>query len=159
MTIDPKTVKGLEAAAAKAQDLAATAKQGVRSAKARLKQARKIFKAAKKAAKQARRKVDAVGRVTPQTASKATAKAAPKPTPRSKPKPKASSRPAPKPKARAARKPRAPKPPQTMRTAAEVAKSVIERLHSPPPSLPATPAAVTETGSPSTAPNSRESGS
>jgi hypothetical protein len=158
MTADAKTMKRLKAAAAKATEFAAAAKEGVREAKARLKHARKLFKAAKKAAKQARRKVDAASAVAvgakpalkaksvlnARPAPKPLLKAAVKPPIRLKPAVRAATA-ASKPKRRVKRasKPDSVPPPETMRSAAEVAKSVIERLHSPPPLLPPTPAIPT----------------
>jgi hypothetical protein len=147
MAVDVATMKRLKADAAKAAARASAAKGEVRSAKAQLKQARKLFKVEKKAAKQARKKVDAARAVaqvrTPKGASpakpagdrkspairKPTAAPSVKPvSPKSGPK---------KAKPRAASKPRAAKSqPDTLRSAAEVAKSVIERLHSAPPVLP-----------------------
>ncbi len=131
----------LKAAAARAAALAASAKEHVRSAKALLKQARKAYKSEKKAAKQARRKVDAAATAAAQDrASKAAATR--KPLRKTAPNPvgnagRKSSRGAaslvrPAPKTRTL-KPKAQKPPDTLRSAADVAKSVIERLHSPPP--------------------------
>jgi hypothetical protein len=138
MATNRATMQSLKAVAAKAAARAAAAKEQVRSAKARLKQARKLFKIEKKAAKQARKKVDAAaaapapGDVKPAAFAK---------TPVTKPsvrKPAPAAKPA-RPVSRATPKPRARKSPETMRSAAEVAKSVIERLHSPPPTLPPTP--------------------
>lgn len=129
----------LKAAAARAAARAASAKEQVRSAKALLKQARKAFKSEKKAAKQARRKVDAAATSAAQDrAFKATATAANSPmrgaTRKSVRTP--APRPAlPAPKTRAL-KPQTQKPRDTVRSAADVAKSVIERLHGPPPTLP-----------------------
>ena len=149
----------LKAAAAKAAARAAAAKEQVRSAKARLKQARKSFKVEKRAAKQARKKVDAAAAVAaPGQMTKPAAVAKPavaKPTVAkttvAKPavaKPSVRKRaPAAKPArplSRSTPKPRARKSPETMRSAAEVAKSVIERLHSPPPTLPPTPIVSTD---------------
>jgi hypothetical protein len=152
MPIKVATMKRLKAAAAKAAARAAAAKEKVRSAKALLKPARKGFKVEKKAAKQARKKVDAAAAVSLDRAVKpvAVAKpaAAPKPLEVAKraaaPKPAGVRKPAtaPKPARRTSRgvpKARVRKSPETMRSAAEVAKSVIERLHSPPPALPPTP--------------------
>jgi hypothetical protein len=161
MTTDPKTMKRLKAAAAKAAEFAAAAKEGVREAKAKLKHARKSFKAAKKVAKQARRKIDEAAAVPARPAPKAKSpsklkfpsktQSAAKPRPTVKPTgmpqggPKEDVRSgssAAKPKRRLKRvtKSDALEPPETMRSAAEVAKSVIERLHSPPPLLPPMPA-------------------
>jgi hypothetical protein len=155
MTTDPKTMKRLKAAAAKAAEFAAAAKEGVREAKAKLKHARKSFKAAKKVAKQARRKIDeaaAVPKARPAPKANSPSKtrsAKPRPTPKPTGTPLSGSEQdvrsgsaAAKPKRRPKRasKSGALEPPETMRSAAEVAKSVIERLHSPPPLLPPTPA-------------------
>lgn len=122
----------LKAAAARAAARAASAKEQVRSAKALLKQARKAFKSEKKAAKQARRKVDAAATSAAQDrAFKATATAANSPM-------RGATRKSvrtPAPKTRAL-KPQTQKPRDTVRSAADVAKSVIERLHGPPPTLP-----------------------
>jgi hypothetical protein len=166
-------IKRLKEAVAKAVARASAAKDDLRSAKGRLKQARKLFKAEKKAAKQARRKLDAAVATaaarTPRPAAtlklkpavrrssaakplpvrKATApkEASPKaaaksPSKRTEPKKPASKRAAPN-KASRTPKPGAVKKPNAMRSAAEVAKSVIERLHAPPPTLPqAIPAAI-----------------
>ena len=150
MTAKP-SLKRLKTAAAKAAARAAAAKSQVRLAKAQLKQARKVFKAAKKAAKQARRQVDAAGSAGPprpaatlklKPAIRKTSLApktvrAPK---TAQPKPAAagvaSKRPRQRTVPRRVSKARAPKVPQ-MRSAAEIAKTVIERLHAPPPVLPA----------------------
>lgn len=154
MTAKP-SLKRLKTAAAKAAASAAAAKRQVRLAKAQLKQARKAFKAAKKAAKQARRQVEAAGSsrrprpaatlklrpairkasFPPKTLRKAQTERKPK---TAHPKPAAagaaSKRILKKPVARVS-KARAPKVPP-MRSAAEIAKTVIERLHAPPPVLP-----------------------
>jgi hypothetical protein len=153
MATNPSTMKLLKAATAKAAARAAAAKQQVRSAKAKLKQARKLFKVEKKAAKQARRQMDAAAAAV---------------APRREPKPVVDAKVAvtkgvvakarvrkpatvPKPaRARRAPKPSARKSPETMRSAAEVAKSVIERLHSPPPVL-LTPINSTDPAQPPTA--------
>jgi hypothetical protein len=156
MTTPSPFIKRLKLAATKAAARAATAKTQVRAAKAQLKQARKLFKVEKKAAKHAWRKVDAAAvsatRRTPRPAAnlklkpavrkpgakpvlaarkrpKSAPKAAPKITPKRPPK---------KNKPRRAAKARVPAVPG-MRSAAEVAKSVIERLHAPPPILPPEP--------------------
>jgi hypothetical protein len=114
----------------------------VRSAKARLKRARKLLKTEKKAAKQARKKLDAAA-MTPVRAANPAAVAKPIAAPKrvAVPKPASVRKRAPAPKAarRASRRaPKSPaaKPPETMRTASQVAKTVIERLHRPPPVLP-----------------------
>jgi hypothetical protein len=130
------TMKRLKAAAAQAAARAAAAKDKVRSAKAELKQARKLLKAEKKAAKQARRKVEAAAAAAAPVRPKPAALVQPSVRKRA---PAKSVRSAPRrtPKPRAAPKLRAAKSPATMRTAAQVAKTVIERLHRPPPLAPA----------------------
>jgi hypothetical protein len=161
-------MKRLKEAAAKAAARAAAAKEQVRSAKARLKQARKLFKIEKKAAKQARKKVDAAaaapapGQTKPAEVAKiAVAKpsvakpAVAKPRVR---KPAPAAKPA-RPVSRATPKLRARKSPETMRSAAEVAKSVIERLHSPPPTLPPTPMVSDPPQAPAQTPGDTETGS
>jgi hypothetical protein len=163
MAANPATMKRLKAAAARAGARAVAAKEQVRAAKALLKQARKLFKVEKKAAKQARRKMDIAAATAvrvrvvkpvpkpaivrkPATAAKPAGVRKPTgvPKPATVPKPAGVRKPsaAPKPARRAARrvpKRRARQSPATMRSAAEVAKSVIERLHSPPPMLPLRP--------------------
>jgi len=134
MTTPSPIMKRLKVAATKATARAAAAKTRVREAKAALKQARKLFKTEKRAAKEARRKVDAaVASVRKPPAPKPVRAQKPSPP---KAEPKAAAK---KSKPRRASKPRAPKDAKTMRSAAEVAKSVIERLHAPPPILPPTP--------------------
>jgi hypothetical protein len=157
MTAKP-SLKLLKTASAKAAARAAAAKGQVRLAKAQLKQARKVFKAAKRAAKQARRQVDAAGSSRPRRPA-ATLKLKPairkaSSAPKSVRAPKtAQPKPAVKktvprvskarlskarvPKALAP-KARGPKVPP-MRSAAEIAKTVIDRLHAPPPILPPAP--------------------
>ena len=144
MTTKSPIIKRLKAAAAKASARAAAAKNEVRAAKARLKQARKAFKAERKAAKQARRKVDAAAaRTARKPRPAATLKLKPAIRKRAPAKVAAKTKGAPKAKKAGplkSSKPRAVKPtPETMRSAAEVAKSVIERLHAPPPVLPPEP--------------------
>jgi hypothetical protein len=144
-------VKRLKAAVAKAAARAAGAKDEVRAAKARLKLARKLFKVEKKAARQSRRKLDAAVasalRRAPRPAATLKLKPAIRKLPAVKPAPakaapakaapaKAASK---KKRARQPAKPSVKKAPTTMRSAAEVAKSVIERLQAPPPILPPTP--------------------
>ncbi len=155
MTTQSPVMKRLKVAAAKAAARAAAAKIQLRAAKAQLKQARKLFKLEKRAAKLARRKVD--------TAAAAAAARVPRPAEALKLKRAIRNPPtvksvrtvgerqtkvekaAPKkPKARIATKPRAPSAPETMRSAAEVAKSVIDRLHAPPPILPPSPIIPTD---------------
>jgi hypothetical protein len=94
----------------------------------------------KRAAKQARRKVDAASATTRTQRPAATLELKPavrksKTAAKRQPKKIKPQRAAKAP----AHKPRAQKPPDTMRSAAEVAKSVIERLHAPPPVLPPAP--------------------
>lgn len=159
MATSPATMKRLKAAASKAAARAAAAKEQVRSAKAQLKLARKLFKIEKKAAKQARRKVDAAtpvlapSRISKPAAVTGIAVAKPgvrKPVPPAKP--ARAVRPAPKPRVR--------KTPGTLRSAAEVAKSVIERLHSPPPTLPPTLVIPTDPAEAATqSPRNTETGS
>jgi hypothetical protein len=172
MTTPSPFIKRLKIAATKAAARAAAAKTQVRAAKAHLKQARKLFKTEKKAAKQARRKVDAAAtssaKRTPRPAAtlklnpavrkssatqpvraarkilKAAPKNAPKEPPRKPPK-KAPKEAAKKIKPRRPAKARAQA--TGMRSAAEVAKSVIERLHAPPPILPPAPVIPTESSS------------
>jgi hypothetical protein len=95
-------------------DQLARAKQAVRLAKAQLKKAKKHHKALKKAAKLSRSKETKASKKT--SAAKQPAKAQRRRTVK-------------------AVKPAA----DSMRSAAEVAKSVIERLQSPPPALPPDP--------------------
>jgi hypothetical protein len=143
------SARRLKVAAEQAADRAASAKEQVRSAKAQLKQARKLFKAEKKAAKQARKKLEAARNsfmVRPVRAAAAPgAVRAPK-APRAKSAaPKAASVKVPVSKTVRVRRKlrRAAKPvsasPEPMRSAAEVAKIVIERLQNPPAVLPPTP--------------------
>ena len=149
MTAKP-SLKRLKTASAKAAAGAASAKRQVRLAKAQLKQARKVFKAAKRAAKQARRQVDAAGSSRPRRPA-ATLKLKPairkaSPAPKSVRAPK-SAQPKPalkKTVPRRVSKARAPKVPP-MRSAAEIAKTVIDRLHAPPPILPPAPIIPPET--------------
>jgi hypothetical protein len=146
------SLRRLGAVAKKAAARAASAKLVVKSSKTQLKEARKIFRAEKKAAKQARKKLEAARSAlfsrtpkaavaTPKGVAKKKTRAAVTAPPPTKAPAKAA---APK-KAKVARKSRrAAKTPGTraanpMRTAAEVAKSVIERLHNPPPPLPPSP--------------------
>jgi hypothetical protein len=157
MTAKP-SLKRLKTVSAKAAARAAAAKSQVRLAKVQLKQARKAFKAAKRAAKQARRQVDAAGSARPRRpaatlklkpairkASPPKAARTPKTvrTPKTaRPKPGvprvASKRSMQKRAPRQVSKARVPKAPQ-MRSAAEIAKTVIERLHAPPPVLAPAP--------------------
>lgn len=165
MTAKPSTLKKLKGAAVKSAARAAAAKRQVRLAKAELKQARKAFKAAKKAAKQARRQVDAAGTARPpRPAAKLKLKRAIRKAPsvpKSVPAPKsrrarksalvkgappgvAPKRPLKKTVVRRVSTARAPKAPQ-MRSAAEIAKTVIDRLHAPPPMLPPAPVIAPDT--------------
>jgi hypothetical protein len=155
MNTKSSVIKRLKEAVAKAIARASAAKDELRAAKGRLKQARKLFKAEKKAAKQARRKLDAAVATaaarTPRPAATLKLKPAIRRPPTAKKSPPkktglkkaALKRAAPK-KAgqRRTPKPVAVKAPITIRSAAEVAKSVIERLHAPPPTLPPTLAPV-----------------
>jgi hypothetical protein len=158
-------VKRLREAAVNAAARVSAVKGDLKAAKSRLKQARRLFKAEKKAAKQLRRKLKEavaatfVRRAKPAAAAKAKAPvvkgqtrpkvpatrkkpAVPKKSPALK-KPaarkRAVTRTAPVKKSRPSRTPKPMAEPDTMRSAAEVAKSVIERLHAPPPLLPPTP--------------------
>ncbi len=141
----------LKSDAEKGAARADAAKQQVRAAKAALKRARKLFKAAKKSAKQARKKLEAAATATrpprkpsrqPVRSGKPAAKApavkapkkAPKKAPHKAPKKAPVSR-----KPRRARKVRAPAATDHLRSASDVAKSVIERLRSAPPTLPPAP--------------------
>jgi hypothetical protein len=152
MSAPSSFIKRLKAAAIKAAGRAQAAKTQVRAAKAQLKHARKLFKMEKRAAKQARREVDAATIVTRAPRPAATLELKPavrkasaaKPvlaarrSPRAAPKTAAKSLPK-KAKLPRATKARTQQAPDTMRSAAEVAKSVIERLHAPPPMLPPAP--------------------
>lgn len=148
MTASPAFIKGLKAAAVKAAGRAAAAKTQVRAAKAQLKQARKLFKMEKRAAKRARRELDAASAIARAPRPAATLELEPavrkgsaaKPllAPRRSP-PKTAAKSLPKKIRPRAAKARAQEAPDTMRSAAEVAKSVIERLHAPPPILPPPP--------------------
>jgi hypothetical protein len=129
-------VKRLKEAATKASARVAAAKDDLKAVKSRLKQARKAFKAEKKAAKQLRRKLKEA------VAATLVRRRRPSPSPKTKAplakaqaKRKSAARRRPKPRTKARTKPA----PDTMRSAAEVAKSVIERLHAPPPLLPPAP--------------------
>lgn len=151
----------LKSDAEKGAARADAAKQQVRAAKTALKRARKLFKAAKKSAKQARKKLEAavasartpkqparqasgktpVSGGTPRRPKRAAAPAVKPKAPKVKPKaPKkaAVSRPPGRAPKRRARK-RGPAARDHMRSASEVAKTVIERLRSPPPTLPPAP--------------------
>jgi colicin import membrane protein len=156
MTTPSPFIKRLKIAATKAAARAAAAKTQVRAAKAQLKQARKLFKTEKKAAKQARQKVDAAASATTRAPRPAAAlklkravrkSSATKPLRAARKSPKAALKTTPKGpskkiKPRRAAKARGQAP--GMRSAAEVAKSVIERLHAPPPILPPEPLIPTE---------------
>ncbi|MEO7206333.1 MAG: hypothetical protein ABI356_05565 [Steroidobacteraceae bacterium] len=156
MTTLSPFIKRLKLAATKAAARAAAAKTEVRVAKAQLKQARKLFKTEKKAAKQARRKVDAAAvsaarrAPTPAATLKlkpAVRKAGAKPVLTGRKPPQAALKTTAKNllkkiKPRRAAKTRTEVP--GMRSAAEVAKSVIERLHAPPPVLPPAPVIPTD---------------
>jgi hypothetical protein len=143
-------VKRLREAAVKAGARVSAAKGELKSAKSQLKRARKLFKSEKKAAKQLRRKLQAAVAATfvrPPKPAVPKVKASVAKTPKSAPsrktvagkKPAARTSTAAKPKPRRTLKPSEKPAPDTMRSAAEVAKSVIERLHAPPPLLPPTP--------------------
>lgn len=128
-------VKRLREATVKAAARVSAAKDDLKAVKSRLKLARKLFKAEKKAAKQLRRRLKEavaatfVRRPKPAASAKskapvAKAKATTAKKPAARKKRKSVARPAAKSRARAA--------PDTLRSAAEVAKSVIERLHASP---------------------------
>lgn len=148
MTSKMLIVKRLREASVQAAARVSAAKGDLKAVKSQLKQARKVLKAEKKAAKQLRRKLKEAVAATfvrrPKPAASAKAKApvakvqtslqstaAPKKPPARK-KRKSAARPVARSREKAA--------PDTLRSAAEVAKSVIERLHAPPPLL--APAAV-----------------
>jgi hypothetical protein len=175
MTNKSPIIKRLKTAATKAAARASAAKNEVRAAKARLKQARKLFKAEKKAAKQARRKVNAAAakrarkprpaanlklkRAIRKSAADLAAKTKSAPRAKSASKAKVAAKTnvaAKKAGAPQAVKPRVPKKkPETMRSAADVAKSVIERLHAPPPALPPEPKIAAVPDSPEAAASSK----
>ena len=145
MAMKKAMVLWLKLDAEKAEARAAAAKQQARSAKATLKRARKLFKAAKKAAKQARKKAEAA--LAPTTRQpKAPVDRQPARSRKAAVKPPAGKAPAAKQpaskkvrvarKSRRMRKPRADASPEYLRSVADVAKAVIDRLHSPPPALP-----------------------
>ena len=160
----------LKSDAEKGAARADAAKQQVRAAKAALKRARKLFKAAKKSAKQARKKLAAAVAATrpprkpsrrpPVRADKPAAKApavkapkkAPKKAPQKAPKKAAVSR-----KPRRARKVRAPAATDHLRSASDVAKSVIERLRSAPPTLPPAPVIPADPGTSNDSPEVKPS--
>jgi hypothetical protein len=150
MTAPSLFIKRLKAAALQAAGRAAAAKTQVRTAKAQLKQARKLFKIEKRAAKQARREADAAAKIAraPRPAATLELEPAVRKASRAKP-PKTAAKTSPK-KIRPPRAAKAPaaEAPDTMRSAAEVAKSVIERLHAPPPILPPAPAIPDPAGAP-----------
>ena len=127
----------LSARAAKAAARAKQAKEQVRAAKAQLKKARKLAKAAKKAAKQARKNVEAAAdRAAAATNAEAAAAAKPAGTKAAgtlrRPKSTKSAKPAVRPKTGADRpRPAAPKrAPKPRQSAAQAARSVIDRLSS-----------------------------
>jgi len=135
----------LKSDAEKGAARADAAKQQVRAAKAALKRARKLFKAAKKSAKQARKKLEAAAAATrrarkpsrrrPARLGKPAVKAPVVKAPAVKAAKKASiSR-----KRRRVPKVRVPAAADYLRSASDVAKSVIERLRSAPPTLPPAP--------------------
>ena len=139
-------VRWLESDAEKAAARVDAAKQQVRAAKVALKRARKLFKTEKKAAKQAKKKAKAA-----LAAARPPKARPPKParTAKSTVKAPAAKRRIPKTvpvvrKSRRMRKPRADASPEYLRSAADVAKSVIDRLQSPPPALPPEPSIPAE---------------
>jgi hypothetical protein len=134
----------LKSDAEKGAARADAAKQQVRAAKAALKRARKLFKAAKKSAKQARKKLEAAAatrrprkpsRRRPARLGKPAVKAPAVKAPAAKAAKKAS---VPR-KRRRMPKVRVPAAADHLRSASDVAKSVIERLRSAPPTLPPAP--------------------
>jgi hypothetical protein len=135
----------LKSDAEKGAARADAAKQQVRAAKAALKRARKLFKAAKKSAKQARKKLEAAAAATrrprkpsrrrPARLGKPAVKAPAVKAPAAKAAKKAS---VPR-KRRRMPKVRVPAAADHLRSASDVAKSVIERLRSAPPTLPPAP--------------------
>ncbi len=132
----------LAAQADKAKAAAVLAKQQVREAKATLKRARKAAKAAKKTAKDAARKaaeaLSLLARSVPIAPKKAPAAPDRPPVARKK----AAAARLPMKPVDAARVVKAPKKKSKglpARSAAEVARSVIERLQAPPPTLPPEP--------------------
>lgn len=158
----------LKSDAEKGAARAEAAKQQVRAAKAALKRARKLFKAAKKSAKQARKKLEAAAAATtrrprkssrrqPVRAGKAAVKA-PAVKARNKALGKAPGK-APKkaPVSRRARKVRAPAAADHLRSASDVAKSVIERLRGAPPTLPPTPVIPADSDIPNESPEVKPS--
>jgi hypothetical protein len=133
----------LKSDAEKGAARADAAKQQVRAAKAALKRARKLFKAAKKSAKQARKKLEAASttrrpskpsRRRPARLGKPAVKA-----PALKPAVKAAKKASVSRKRRRVPKVRVPAAADHLRSASDVAKSVIERLRSAPPTLPPAP--------------------
>jgi hypothetical protein len=131
------SVKRLGEAAAKAAARVAAAKDDLKTVKSRLKQARRVLKAEKKAAKQLRRKLKQAAAAT--LVRRAKPAASPKPKAPLRKKPALTQGAVKRAKPRRTPKPREKPAPDTMRSAAEVAKSVIERLHAPPPLLPPEP--------------------
>jgi hypothetical protein len=146
MAMKQTMVRWLESDAEKAAARVDAAKQQVRAAKVALKRARKLFKTEKKAAKQAKKKAKAA-----LAAARPPKARPPKParTAKSTVKAPAAKRRIPKTvpvvrKSRRMRKPRADASPEYLRSAADVAKSVIDRLQSPPPGLPPEPSIPAE---------------
>jgi hypothetical protein len=141
MAMEKAMLPFLKSDAEKGAARADAARQQVRTAKAALKRARKLFKAAKKSAKQARKKLEAATAAATRPPKKPSRR---QPARAGKPAAKASAVKAPK-KAAVARKPRrapklrAPAATDHMRSASDVAKSVIQRLRSAPPTLPPAP--------------------
>lgn len=127
----------LDAAALKAEARAAAAKRQVRSAKAAWKKSRKVSKAVKKAAKLARKSA-AAARSRHEHASKRTAKSKAKPEPTIKTRLMGKSQPKPTPRSALKAAPPRPAPSLqalrkartqgSMPSAADVARSVIERF-------------------------------
>jgi hypothetical protein len=126
----------LKSDAEKGAARADAAKQQVRAAKAALKRARKLFKAAKKSAKQARKKLEAAA-ATRRPSRRRPARLG-KPAVRA-PAVKAAKKAPVSRKRRRTPKVRVAAAADHLRSASDVAKSVIERLRSAPPTLPPAP--------------------
>jgi hypothetical protein len=130
----------LKSDAEKGAARADAAKQQVRAAKAALKRARKLFKSAKKSAKQARKKLEAAAAATrrPSKPSRRRPARLGKPAVKA-PAVKAAKKASVSRKRRRTPKVRVPAAADHLRSASDVAKSVIERLRSAPPTLPPAP--------------------
>ena len=156
MTMKKAMARLLESDAEKAEARVVAAKQQVRSAKATLKRARKLFKAEKKAAKQARKKaaaaIAATRRPRPAPAGKASARKRPAVRRRAVKQVRAARNPRRAPKARRTAKPRASSPGEYMRSAADVAKLVVNRLQSSALALSPEPAIAADLADPKIVP-------